>query len=170
MQSKKQSAIESAVNTAAGLALSYAAGLIVYPLLGFPVTYGQNAAIVAVFTAISLIRCYVVRRLFSRSRSTDGPLIAAANKPLGRLSLIASALRYIRPEMCWRNVGHILRVNTATPEEEADMYRAWSEWCSHIPPKKRQAAWQKFQTSESSPASLDALLRFARSKGWRAPA
>lgn len=66
MQTKTQSAIESTVNVATGMAISYTLGMIVYPLFGFPVTPAQNAGIVAIFTAVSVTRCYIWRRIFNK--------------------------------------------------------------------------------------------------------
>lgn len=64
-QSRRMSLIEATANTASGFALSWAAGMIVYPLIGFPVSAGQNTVITAIFTAISLLRSYAWRRAFT---------------------------------------------------------------------------------------------------------
>lgn len=66
MQTRAQSAIESIANVVTGMTVSYLLGMIVYPLFGFPVTPTQNAGIVAIFTAVSIARCYVWRRIFNR--------------------------------------------------------------------------------------------------------
>lgn len=71
-QTSRQSAIESAASTAIGFGIAYAASLLVLPLFGFPVSHGQNFWITVIFTAISLVRGYFVRRLFNhlhRSRA-----------------------------------------------------------------------------------------------------
>lgn len=64
-QTSRQSAIESAASTAIGFGIAYVASLIVLPLFGFPVSHGQNFWITVIFTAISLVRGYFVRRLFN---------------------------------------------------------------------------------------------------------
>lgn len=64
-QSRRMSAAETVVSTAIGFAVSYAVSLHVLPLFGFPVTHGENLAIVCIFTVASLARGYGVRRLFN---------------------------------------------------------------------------------------------------------
>lgn len=68
MQSKRGSLIEAATNMAVGFALSWLTGLVAYPLLGITVSHAQNAAVVVVFTFVSLARSYALRRLFNRIR------------------------------------------------------------------------------------------------------
>ena len=65
MQSKKYSALESVTNVIVGLVLSFVIQLIIYPLLGIPVTLKQNFIITAVFFVVSFIRGYVIRRVFN---------------------------------------------------------------------------------------------------------
>ena len=64
-QTKFQSGVETCASTAIGFFISYFASLTVLPLFGFPVTHGQNFWITVIFTAISLIRGFFVRRLFN---------------------------------------------------------------------------------------------------------
>ena len=65
-QNKKQSLIESIVQTMIGLATSFLIQLVIYPILNIPVTFSQNIIITAVFFAASIIRGYFVRRLFNK--------------------------------------------------------------------------------------------------------
>jgi general stress protein CsbA len=70
-QTRTQSAIETVVSTAIGFVVAYAANLIVLPAFGYPVTHGENFWIATIFTAISLVRGWLVRRMFNRlHRST----------------------------------------------------------------------------------------------------
>jgi hypothetical protein len=64
-QSKKQSIIESIAQTFIGLGTSIAVQLIIYPLMGIPVSLNQNIVITIVFFVVSLIRGYFVRRYFN---------------------------------------------------------------------------------------------------------
>ena len=64
-QTRKGSAVESAVNIAVGLIVSLIANHLVFPLYGFIPTLSQNASITAIYTAISFARSYGVRRLFN---------------------------------------------------------------------------------------------------------
>lgn len=64
-QSRRMSVVETVASTAIGFAISYATSITVLPLFGFAVTHGQNLAITVIFTAISLLRGYFVRRMFN---------------------------------------------------------------------------------------------------------
>lgn len=68
MQSRRRSLTEAITNTAVGFALSWLTGMVAYPLLGIKVSNAQNAAVVVVFTVVSLARSYTLRRLFNRAR------------------------------------------------------------------------------------------------------
>ena len=65
-QTKKQSVIESSIQTVIGLGTSILIQVILYPLMGIPVTFSQNLIITAVFFFVSIIRGYLVRRYFSK--------------------------------------------------------------------------------------------------------
>lgn len=67
-QSKKQSVIESVTQTMIGLITSIAVQLIIYPLMGIPVSFKQNIIITAIFFTVSIIRGYLVRRFFNKSK------------------------------------------------------------------------------------------------------
>ena len=66
MQTKKKSVIEAITNTVVGLLTSFIIQLIVYPLMGIPVTIGQNIIITIVFFIASIIRGYAIRRYFNK--------------------------------------------------------------------------------------------------------
>ena len=66
MQSRIMSATEAVVNIAIGYAVSVTANLLVLPFFGYDVTIGDSLAIGLAFTVISLIRSYIVRRLFNK--------------------------------------------------------------------------------------------------------
>ena len=65
MQSARHSAIEALLNTASGFAVSMLVGPIVFPWFGFRPSVGENAAIVAIYTGVSIVRSYFWRRLFN---------------------------------------------------------------------------------------------------------
>ena len=71
MQTKKRSLIESVINTVIGLITSFLIQLIIYPLLNIPVSFGQNVIITAVFFIVSILRGYLVRRLFNKQETHD---------------------------------------------------------------------------------------------------
>lgn len=65
-QSKKHSIIESISNTVIGLAVSFIAQLVIYPLMEIPVTIKQNLLITLIFFLLSFIRGYLIRRFFNK--------------------------------------------------------------------------------------------------------
>jgi len=66
MQSRLMSATEAATNVAIGYLVSVAANIIVLPAFGYDVTIADSFAIGLAFTAISLARSYILRRVFNR--------------------------------------------------------------------------------------------------------
>ena len=65
-QSRKHSAIEAVTNVFVGYWVAVAATQAILPLFGFPVRFSENLAISGLFTVVSLIRSYTLRRLFNR--------------------------------------------------------------------------------------------------------
>ena len=72
MQTKLQSAIESAVNILIGYLVALASQLIVFPQFGINIPLADNLLIGFWFTVISLIRSYAVRRYFNRKARAKG--------------------------------------------------------------------------------------------------
>jgi len=67
MQSRLGSLFEQVSNTAFGFVLSMLTWeFVIKPLWDLPTTHGDNLAITTVFTVISILRGYVVRRFFNR--------------------------------------------------------------------------------------------------------
>jgi len=65
-QTKRKSFIESIVQTTIGLGTSILIQIILYPMMGIPVTFSQNLIITIVFFTVSIIRGYFVRRIFEK--------------------------------------------------------------------------------------------------------
>jgi len=65
MQTRKNSIIESITQTIIGLVTSVLIQVILYPIMGIPVTFSQNLIITTVFFVVSIIRGYLVRRWFA---------------------------------------------------------------------------------------------------------
>ncbi len=65
MQTKKQSLIESITNTLVGFCISLGASFIIFPMVGIESTGSKNIIIVLFFTVISIVRGYVIRRVFN---------------------------------------------------------------------------------------------------------
>ena len=66
MQSKTKSIIEAVSNTVIGLLTAFIIQIIIYPLLNIEVSINQNIIITFVFFIVSIIRSYLVRRLFNK--------------------------------------------------------------------------------------------------------
>ena len=65
-QSRTMSAAESFANVAIGYGIALVTQVVVFGALEIPVSLDQNLWIGGIFTAVSLVRSYVVRRLFNR--------------------------------------------------------------------------------------------------------
>ena len=63
-QSRRMSLIEAVSNVAIGYVVALGVQLAVFPLFGLAVTFADNLAIGAIFTAASVARSYIVRRAF----------------------------------------------------------------------------------------------------------
>ena len=66
MQSKRRSALEAVTNVTVGFLVAVGANLLVLPAFGYKVTIIDSFAIGWVFTVISMLRSYFLRRLFNR--------------------------------------------------------------------------------------------------------
>lgn len=64
-QSKKHSLLEVCLGTAIGFIIAYTANLIIFPVFGWSLGYGENFLLTCFFTVISIVRGYAVRRLFN---------------------------------------------------------------------------------------------------------
>lgn len=68
MQSCRMSLLEAAANVVIGYVLAVMTQIAVFPLFGVWPTLKENLAIGAVFTGVSLLRSYCVRRAFENWR------------------------------------------------------------------------------------------------------
>lgn len=72
MQSKKQSLIESLTSTTIGIIIGVVLNLTILPIFGYPVSVVDSLWISVIFTIVSIIRSYVIRRFFnSKERNYD---------------------------------------------------------------------------------------------------
>lgn len=65
MQSRWMSLVESVSNIVVGYCLAVLTQVLVFPLFGLSVSLGENLGIGAVFTVVSLVRSFVLRRIFN---------------------------------------------------------------------------------------------------------
>ena len=72
MQTKKWSMIESLTSTTIGWLIGVIINMLVLPLFGYDVSLTDGVLISIIFTAVSVIRSYVIRRWFnSKERKYD---------------------------------------------------------------------------------------------------
>lgn len=64
MQSRWMSLMEAATNIIVGYGLAVLTQILVFPLFGLSVSLGENLRIGIVFTLLSLIRSFALRRAF----------------------------------------------------------------------------------------------------------
>jgi hypothetical protein len=64
-QTKLESLLEVCVNVAIGWVVALITQLVVFPLYGINVTVADQLGISVVFTVISIVRSYIIRRWFN---------------------------------------------------------------------------------------------------------
>ncbi|MEY9138476.1 hypothetical protein ABIE79_010004 [Bradyrhizobium diazoefficiens] len=64
-QSRVMSLVEVVTGSVIAFAVSIWANYAVLPLFGLPVKFSQSMSITIIFTAISIVRSYLVRRVFA---------------------------------------------------------------------------------------------------------
>ena len=64
-QTKKQSLIESLTSTTIGIIIGIVLNLTILPIFGYPVSLSDSLWISVIFTVISIIRSYIIRRWFN---------------------------------------------------------------------------------------------------------
>ena len=91
-QSRLMSLVEAVTNVAVGYGVAVVTQLLVFPMFGLATTLGQNLAIGAIFTTVSLARSYVLRRAFEAFRG---------NCPAAALGDALMALPLVVLSMTW---------------------------------------------------------------------
>ena len=64
-QTKIESLIESLLNIIVGYGVALSAQIIIFPLFDIHVSHYEHAAMGGLFTIVSLVRSYAIRRLFN---------------------------------------------------------------------------------------------------------
>ncbi|MGE0256863.1 MAG: hypothetical protein AB7N54_19545 [Alphaproteobacteria bacterium] len=67
-QSRLMSLVEATTNVTVGFVLALATQMALFPVFGLAVTLPQNMIIGSAFTAVSVVRSYLLRRLFEGLR------------------------------------------------------------------------------------------------------
>ena len=68
-QSRRGSAIEAVVNVLVGYWVAVGAQIAIFPLFGVHLPVADNMLIGVLFTVVSLVRSYALRRVFNRLRN-----------------------------------------------------------------------------------------------------
>nr|WP_313415695.1 hypothetical protein [Brevundimonas diminuta] len=71
-QSRTMSLVESLTNVAIGYGIAVVTQILVFPLFGLSTTLADNMAMGAIFTVVSILRSYCLRRVFEAVRLRDG--------------------------------------------------------------------------------------------------
>jgi hypothetical protein len=77
-QTRLGSLIEVAINIAIGFSLNWCMNLLVLPLYGFHITGSQAFSMGLIFTIISVVRGYVIRRWFNARLHAAAQALARA--------------------------------------------------------------------------------------------
>lgn len=64
-QSKKGSLVEALINVAIGFSINYCANMLIFPMFGFHISASSNLLMGVIYTAISIVRSYIIRRWFN---------------------------------------------------------------------------------------------------------
>ncbi|MDP1620512.1 MAG: hypothetical protein Q8K91_15980 [Hylemonella sp.] len=67
-QSRLMSLVESLANVLVGYGVAVATQMLVFPLFGLAVTFTENLLIGLIFTVVSIVRSYALRRGFEALR------------------------------------------------------------------------------------------------------
>ena len=70
-QSRALSLVEAVTNVAVGFGIAVGVQIAVFPVYGLAVRFGDTLGIAAIFTGVSILRSYLVRRLFERIAGRD---------------------------------------------------------------------------------------------------
>jgi hypothetical protein len=71
-QSRGMSLVEAATNVVVGFGIALITQVLAFPALGIETTLRQNATLSALFTAVSLARGFMLRRVFNRVARRKG--------------------------------------------------------------------------------------------------
>lgn len=87
-QSRKGSLVEALINTAIGFIINFVANLLILPHFGFSsLTVKTNFVIGLLYTGISVVRSYVIRRWFNHLIVSAAQRLAGESKLHNRIDL-----------------------------------------------------------------------------------
>lgn len=65
-QTRTGSIIEAIANVCIGFWINFTANMLIFPLFGFHISPGANFVMGLLYTVISIVRSYVLRRVFNK--------------------------------------------------------------------------------------------------------
>ncbi len=78
-QTRLGSFYEACINIVIGFTINYFANLLIFPLFGFDISYTANFVMGALYTVISLVRSYAIRRWFNAKLKAAAERLAEAH-------------------------------------------------------------------------------------------
>lgn len=85
-QTRLGSLIEVCINIAIGFSINWVANILILPLYGFHVTGGQAFSMGLIFTVISVVRGYVIRRWFNGMLQSAATRVARVARDSGAMA------------------------------------------------------------------------------------
>jgi hypothetical protein len=76
-QSRLMSLVESLANVLVGYGVAVATQMVVFPLFGLAVTVTENLLIGLIFTVVSIVRSYALRRSFEALRVRQSAMVSS---------------------------------------------------------------------------------------------
>jgi hypothetical protein len=76
-QSRLMSLLESLANVLVGYGVALATQMVVFPLFGLAVTVTENLLIGLIFTVVSIVRSYALRRSFEALRVRQSAMVSS---------------------------------------------------------------------------------------------
>lgn len=73
MQSKKHSLFESIANVVIGYVVALISQIVIFPVFGIYIPLSSHIGIGLFFTVVSLVRSYVLRRVFTKHTEVSKP-------------------------------------------------------------------------------------------------
>lgn len=100
-QSRAMSLVEAVANVVVGYGVAVVTQIVVFPRFGFQPSLGENLSIGLIFVGVSLVRSYLLRRLFETMRTGSAETKSAAHTMGGghsmRRGISFRSGRFVRP-------------------------------------------------------------------------
>jgi len=86
-QSRRMSLVEAVANVVVGYGIAVLAQVVVFPWFGLHATLAENMTMGALFTVVSILRSYSLRRLFDllTNRSSVGDIVGNGTERTDRV-------------------------------------------------------------------------------------